>query len=58
MNKKFDCIKMKHELQEILYNKINPKNINDYFVKLNILSQNNELNNELKKQSEKQLILK
>ena len=59
MNKKFDCVKLKIELQEKLYQKINPKNIDDYFEKLKISVEKNMLYNELKKQYEQnKLILK
>jgi hypothetical protein len=56
MNKKFDCVEMKNQLQEKLYNKIEPKNIKDYFDKLNKYKKEDNFYKELKKQRKKELI--
>lgn len=34
MNKDFDCVKMKHDIQEQLYNELAPTSTKDYFDKL------------------------
>lgn len=41
--KKFDCVEMKHELQENLYNSINPKSFDEYFDKLTQKREHSEL---------------
>ena len=34
MNKKFDCVEMKHEIQKKLYKELKPISMDDYFDKL------------------------
>ena len=43
MNKDFDCVQMKHRIQEELYEEINPKNIDEYFDKLISSARKSEL---------------
>jgi len=35
MNKKFDCVKMKNEIQQKIFDEIKPKNIKEYVEKIN-----------------------
>jgi hypothetical protein len=43
MNKKFDCVKMKHKIQKELYNKLKPKSVDDYFKKIIAYSKKSSL---------------
>lgn len=45
--KQFDCVAMKHEAQERLYNKLKPTSPQDYFEKLTNLSKQSKLWKEL-----------
>jgi len=58
MNKNFDCVKLKNDLQEKLYNKYMPKDIYDYFEKMKKSLKTNILYKEYKKQSENNLVMK
>ena len=58
MNKTFDCIKMKNDLQENLYKAINPKDFDDYFTKLKLRIKNNRLYQELKTKVKKGEIIR
>jgi len=49
--KLFDCVAMKHEAQERLYNKLNPTSPQDYFEKLTKLSKQSKLWQELQTKS-------
>ena len=53
MNKTFDCVKMKNDLQENLYNSINPIDFNDYVNKLKYRIKTNKLYQELKSKVKK-----
>ena len=48
ITKTFDCIKMKNELQNKLYENINPKNTIDYINKLKVSINNSQWINEFK----------
>jgi hypothetical protein len=48
MNKQFDCVKMKNELQVNLYKEINPKNFDEYYSKLNERIRKSSLYKEMK----------
>lgn len=41
--KVFDCINMKHIIQKKLYQKLNPRSINDYFDKVIIQARKSSL---------------
>ena len=49
INKIFDCVKMKNEIQEKIYNEISPKTSKEYFEKLIKRTSNNPLWLALKK---------
>ena len=51
--KTFDCVKMKNDLQENLYNSINPIDFNDYVNKLKYRIKTNKLYQELKSKVKK-----
>ncbi len=53
MNKTFDCVKMKNELQKNLYHSINPIDFNDYVNKLKCRIKTNKLYQELKSKVKK-----
>ncbi len=57
MNKNFDCVKMKNDLQEILYNKLNPVDFNDYYEKMNTRIKNNKFYKKLKNKLNKKIEL-
>ena len=42
-DKEFDCVKMKHDLQENLYNSLKPESFDDYFNKLSSIREKSEL---------------
>ncbi|MDA3899104.1 MAG: hypothetical protein PF637_01150 [Spirochaetes bacterium] len=46
--KEFDCVKMKHDLQENLYNSLKPESFDDYFNKLSCMREKSELYKTLK----------
>lgn len=48
MNKKFDCVKMKHEIQKKLYEEFKPISTDDYFDKLIKYSHKTKLFSKLK----------
>ncbi|OHD62856.1 MAG: hypothetical protein A2096_14165 [Spirochaetes bacterium GWF1_41_5] len=51
-----NCLKLKDELQEKLYNRLNPVDLNDYIDKLKISALNNDFYQKLKEQSNKNLL--
>ena len=53
MNKKFDCVKMKNDIQQKIFNELKPKDIKEYVEKINNSLNDSEL---YKKLSIKELI--
>jgi hypothetical protein len=49
MNKTFDCVDMKNDLQQKLYKEINPENAKDYIKKSKESINNSSWINEVKK---------
>jgi|GEM_PF-4609484 hypothetical protein len=47
MKNEFDCVKMKHKMQEKLYAELKPRSIQDYFSKIIDYSQHSKLLAEL-----------
>jgi len=57
MNRNINCVKLKNDLQRKLLLKYKPKNIFDYYQKMQKSLKNNKFYQEFKKQSENQLII-
>lgn len=48
MNKKFDCVEMKRKIQEKLWDEIQPKSSEDYFIKFQKLITQSEFVQKMK----------
>lgn len=48
MSKKFDCVKMKHEIQKNLYKKFGSSSLKDYFDKITKYARESKLLPQLK----------